>query len=467
MDTAALLLEAASRFRTADVDRAHTIYLEAFAVALQADRMATDGGVARVASTVAAALPSGRPPDARELLLRGLSTAYTEGLAAAAPALRAALDAFRGADRDRSAVAAWAWLPGRIAGELWDEAAWDELSRRGVERLRDAGALATLPAALSVRAFILLYRGELAAVASLVDEIRVATEATGTDLAPYAALVLAAGRGREAELTALTDSTVERASARGEGFALAVIAYLRALLYNSLGRYADAVAAVRHEADPSGEAGLSTRAVSELVEAAAKAGDTALAGRALQRLTESTRAAGTEWALGVEARNRALLARDAAAEALYEEAIRRLASTGLRFELARAQLLYGEWLRRQRRRGDARRHLMAAETAFEAMGADGFADRAGRAILATGQLVRRRVDDTRFDLTPQERQIAELARSGLSNPEIPTRPFASPRTVEYHLGKVFAKLGIRTRGELPAVLGTGPGRGPGRGPGTP
>jgi DNA-binding CsgD family transcriptional regulator len=461
LDTAALLLDAASRFGTADVDQAHTIYLEAFTVALQADRLATDGGVTRVAATVAAALPSGRPPDARELLLQGLVTTYTEGLAAAAPTLRAALDAFCSTDPDLSALAPWHWLPGRIAAELWDESAWEELSRRGVERLRDTGALATLPAALTNQAFIHLYRGELAVVASLVDEIRVATEATGTALAPYAALLLPAVRGREAELTALADSTVERATARGQGNALAVAAYLRALLYNGLGRYGDAVAAVRHEADPSGEAGVTTRAVSELVEAAAKAGDTALASRALQRLTDSTRAAGTEWALGVEARNRALLAGDAAAEELYTEAVRRLASTGLRFELARAQLLYGEWLRRQRRRGDARHHLTAAQAAFEAMGADGFADRAGRAILATGKLARRRVDDTRFDLTPQERQIAELARSGLSNPEIATRLFVSPRTVEYHLGKVFAKLGIRTRGELGAVLGTGPGRGPG------
>ena len=190
----------------------------------------------------------------------------------------------------------------------------------------------------------------------------------------------------------------------------------------------------------------------ELVEAAARGGDAELARDALERLAETTQPCGTDFALGIEARCRALLSDGAAADELYREAIERLGRTRLRPELARAHLLYGEWLRRENRRVDAREQLRTAHEMLVAIGMEAFAERARQELEATGEKVRKRTVETRDDLTAQERQIARLARDGLSNPEIGARLFLSPRTVEWHLRNVFAKLGIRSRRQLADAL---------------
>ena len=282
----------------------------------------------------------------------------------------------------------------------------------------------------------------------MVEETKAITEVTGIAAFPYAALWLAALRGREEEAREVVRTTASEVVARGEGFAMATTETASAVLYNGLGRYDIALAAARRAEGDCTQIGSPTPSMAELVEAAVRSGERQLAGRAPERLAETTRASGTEWALGIEARARALLSDGDTAEGLYREAIERLTGTRVCVELARAHLLYGEWLRRRRRRADARGELRRAHTMFATMGAEAFAGRAERALRATGERARRRTGETRDDLTPQERQIAILAQSGLSNPEIAGRLFITRRTVEYHLTKVFSKLGIRTRGEL-------------------
>jgi ATP/maltotriose-dependent transcriptional regulator MalT len=287
---------------------------------------------------------------------------------------------------------------------------------------------------------------------SLLEEIRAATEATGIPAHSYVALWVAALRGREAELSPLIESTVSEAVERGEGFALYVTEHVRAVLYNGLGRYDVALAALRRQAVDPAYSGDSPRPMAELIEAAVRCGQRQLAERALDRLTEITRASGTEWALGVEARCRALLCEGDTAENLYREAIDRLGRTRLRVQFARAHLLYGEWLRRERRRVDAREQLRTALEMFTSMGTEAFAARAERELLATGERVRKGGVETRDDLTAQEAQVARLARDGLSNADIGERLFISQHTVAYHLRKVFSKLDISSRNQLGRVL---------------
>ncbi len=452
-DAPPLLLASARALEAVDPERARTTYLEAFAAAMFAGRLAPPGTLADVAETVRSSPLPLDPAGPEDGLLHGLMTLCTSGLEAAAPILREALGVLHGTAPMSGHGTSWSWLPARLAGDLWDERAWAELSARELQSVRDVGALATLPVALSIRAFILAYRGELTAVESLADEMALAVEVTGLQIAPYPALVLAAVRGREHQFEDLVERTVRSATERGEGYALAVCEHLRALLLNGLGRFTEVSAAViEREGEMGHAAGSSARATGELVEAAARRGDHLLAQRALERLTESTQTAGTDWALGVEARSRALVSEGALADQLYRESVDRLAGTALALELARSRLLYGEWLRRQRQRAAARQQLRDALDGFLTIGAEGFAARAERALVATGERARRRTVDTRDDLTAQERQIAKLAAAGRSNPEIATRLFLSPRTVEYHLGKVFGKLGIRTRGELITVF---------------
>jgi DNA-binding CsgD family transcriptional regulator len=286
----------------------------------------------------------------------------------------------------------------------------------------------------------------------VLAESLTASEATGIAPYPYAGLWVAALRGQMAELSELIESAVGEAAARGEGFTLAITEHVSAVLYNGLGRYDAALAAVRHAGERPDEIGSPTRAVAELIEAAVRLEDQALAGRALNRLSETTQASGTDWALGIEVRARALLSDHDVAETLYREAIQRLQRTRLRVDLARAHLLYGEWLRRERRRADAREQLRTALERFTAMGVEAFAARAERELLATGEHVRKRTVDTRDDLTPQETQIARLARDGLSNRDIGDRLFISQHTVAYHLRKVFTKLDITSRNQLDQAL---------------
>ena len=316
---------------------------------------------------------------------------------------------------------------------------------------RQAGALTVLPIALRSRIFVHAFWGELDEGAALCAEALSVSDASGTRLAAYGGVALAAFRGGEAEASRLIAAAVEDVMSRGEGMGLGISHFAAALLYNGLGRYADALTAAESACEYD-DLGVLAWALTELVEAAARSGKRETAAAALQRLSLSTRATGTDWALGIEARSRALVSDDELAEELYREAIDRLGRTRVRVELARAHLLYGEWLRRENRRMDAREQLRSAHELFTAMGVAGFAERARRELLATGETARKRTPETRDDLTAQEAQIARLAADGRTNPEIGAELFISPRTVEWHLRKVFAKLDISSRKQLRGAL---------------
>jgi DNA-binding CsgD family transcriptional regulator len=326
------------------------------------------------------------------------------------------------------------------------------LSARHIKLIRDADAVIALPIALSTRAAVHLLAGEFAAAASLAAEIESVTEATGSSIAPYGALTLAALRGQQAEASALIEAGKKDVERRGEGAGLSFVLWATAVLCNGLGRYHEALAAAQQASKDSRVHWFTNWALAELIEAATRSGTPRQAADALQQLSQTTGAAGTDWALGVEARSQALVREGEVAETFYREAVDRLARTPLRVELGRAHLLYGEWLRRQNRRVDAREQLRTARQLFAGMGADGFAERAARELRATGERVRQRTIDPSARLTARETQIAQLARDGLSNPAIATQLFMSPRTVEYHLHKVFTKLAISSRNQLQGVL---------------
>ncbi len=451
-DAPPLLLKAARRLEGIDVDLARTTYLDTMNAALSAGHLAVPGGsVLEVSRAAGSAPPPAHPPRAPDHLLDGLAAHFSMGYPAGVPILRRALSAFGGT------IAAAEELRclglGCIAAlHLWDDERWDGLSSRHVELARGAGALGQLPVALSSRAYMSLFSGDLAAAASLVEEAQATTDATGSSLAPYGALGLAAWRGREDEAAALIEITIKEVTLRGEGTGITLTNWANAVLYNGLGRYDAALAAAEQGSGHSGELGLATWSMVELIEAAARAGQPGRATEALARLAEYTSAAGTDWALGIEARSRALLDDGELADRLYREAIQRLGRTRIRAELARAHLLYGEWLRRQKRRLDAREQLRVAHQMLSAMGAEGFAERTRRELLATGETVRKRHVQTACELTTQEAQIARLASDGRTNPEIGVELFLCPRTVEWHLRKVFTKLGISSRRELHEAL---------------
>ena len=339
------------------------------------------------------------------------------------------------------------------AQEVWDHDAWHDLAMRLVETVREAGALSVLPLASNAIVIARIYAGELSEAESGIDEAEIANQATGSRLAPYAALILLAWRGREAELMALIETTLEEIVPRGEGIGVSTCQWVAALFHNSLGQYERALDAARQVVDPPRKLDWTLSAtLPELVEAAVRTGHAQDAHTALDQFADVARPSGADWGLGLEARCRALLSDPGAAEPLYQEAIERLGRTRVRGEHARAHLLYGEWLRRQGRRMDAREQLRSAHGMFTAMGMEAFAERAARELRATGESARRRTVETSGPLTPQEAQIARLARDGLSNPEIGARLFISPRTVQYHLHKVFAKLDISSRIQLDGVL---------------
>jgi DNA-binding CsgD family transcriptional regulator len=348
-------------------------------------------------------------------------------------------------------VLRWGWLATAAAVYLWDYDTCLAIATREVQLAREAGALEVLPVGVNVLGQATALGGDFARSALLKAEADAVTEATRTRTAPYGALVLAAFRGREEEASELIDATIRDAGAGGQGTAVQYANWSNAVVMNSLGRYEEALAAATEASDDTPELFVAMWSLSELIEAASRTGDTDRAARALARLGEHTEASDSDWGLGVEARSRALLADGEAAEPLYREAIDRLGRTRLRPDFARARLLYGEWLRRENRRADAREQLRGAYEAFLSMGADAFAERARHELLATGEKVRSRRDDTRDELTPQEEQIARLAGDGLTNPEIGAQLFISPRTVQYHLRKVFAKLGISSRNQLGGV----------------
>jgi DNA-binding CsgD family transcriptional regulator len=450
-DAPRLLLEAAKRLEPLDVARARETHLEALSAALFVGRLPGDTGLPEVARAALAAPPAGPAPRATDLLLDGLALRFTAGYEAAVPVLGRALRAFRIEEVSTEEAIRWLWLASATARDLWDDETWEVLAARHVQLARDAGALTVLPLALSQRIAVHVHAGELAAAASLIEELEAVTEAAGIHLANHGAVTLAAWQGREAAVSKLVEAGATEAAHAGDGIGLTICEWATAVLYNGLGRYDDAFAASQQAGERPDAPGIAAWSLVELVEAAARSGKAGRAADALQRLSETTRVSGTDWALGIEARSRALISEGQVAEDLYREAIDRLGRTRIRADLARAHLLYGEWLRRERRRLDARDQLRTAREMLAAMGIEAFAARAARELEATGETVRRRTVETVDELTPQEAVIAQLAREGRSNLEIGGRLFISPRTVEYHLTKVFAKLGIGSRKELPRI----------------
>jgi DNA-binding CsgD family transcriptional regulator len=458
MDAPLLMLKAARQFEPLDAGMARATYLEALSTAMYAGRLAIGGGAREVAEAVRWAPASPQPAGGPDLLLDGLALLITEGYAAGAPVLKRALQAFSSEYISNVEAIPWAWLASHAAVILWDCETWRLLSARQVSRARNAGALVLLSAALNALSIVLIRTGDFAAAAALVTEREEMLEAAGSQfrLYPFGAVQLAAWQGDEAKTTALIESSLTAAVSRGAGLALASIDQATAVLYNGLSRYEEALTAAQQASEYPQEL-LSTLILPELIEAAVRSGHAARAADALDLLAETTRAAGTDWALGTEARSRALLSNDQAAEDLYREAIGRLGRTGLRVELARAHLLYGEWLRRQRRRGDARDQLRVAYDIFASAGARAFAERARIELRATGERARKRTAEAQDALTAREAHIARLAGQGASNPEIAAQLYITPATVAYHLRKVFATLGITSRGQLASALSAQPG----------
>ena len=449
-DALPLLLDAARQLEPLDVPLSRDAYLAALRAATAAGRVGP--GMREVAR---AALEAPRAPDEPrgvDRLVDGLAVRFTDGYAAGAPTLKRALAALREEGGRAGVSVRWPWLARRVAPELFADDTWHQLATRSVQVAREAGALGVLPIALNHLAHLRCHEGDLDGASALLDEADDIANATGTEPLAMGRVALAGYRGIEAEAEAVFAATEPAAIARGgEGIVLTFAEHARAVLYNGLGRYEAALAPAR-SAGNRDELQVSAWSLPELVEAAARCGQGDVAHAAIEALSERTRAAGSELALGLEARSRALVGEGEAAERLHREAIDRLERTRLGFEQARAHLLYGEWLRRERRRIDARGQLRLARDAFTTMGAEAFAARAGRELLATGETARKRTDETRDELTAQETQIARLARDGLSNAQIGAQLFISPRTVEWHLHKVFLKLDITSREHLDRVL---------------
>ncbi|MGZ6690825.1 MAG: helix-turn-helix transcriptional regulator [Solirubrobacteraceae bacterium] len=450
-DAPALLFHAARRLEPLDAAMARETHLEAMAAAMYAGRLGDKPGVRETAEAAQAAPAAPQPPRAIDLLLDGLATRFTEGYSAGVPPLRRALDAFRPVEGLTARDVRWLWLACRLAQDLWDDELWHELATRALRAAREAGALRVLPTAATYRACLHVHAGAFGPASSLIEEADAIVDATGLAPLRLASLMLAAWRGDEAEARGLIEAGVPLARARGEGMALGVAGWTLALLHNGRGRYAEALAAAQRACEYD-DVGPFAWALVELIEAGVRSDATDAASAALDRLTARTQATATDWALGIEAGSRALLSNGRDAEPLYREAVERLARTRGVVHLARARLLYGEWLRRENRRVDAREQLRAAYDRFSQIGAEAFAERARRELVATGETAPRRTVETRDVLTPQEAQIARMASDRQTNPEIGAKLFISPRTVEYHLRKVFTKLEISSRKELSGAL---------------
>jgi DNA-binding CsgD family transcriptional regulator len=450
-DAPPLLLDAAKRLEPLDPRLAREAYLEAFAAALSADRLVRGGDPREVAAAVLAA-DWESSTRACDLLLDGLALLTREGYVAGAPALKVALRAFRDERLSEEDELRWLWLACRVARALADDGAWDELTARHLELARRAGAFSALPVALTDRMLVELFSGRIRMAMSLAAESDAVVEATGSHVTLRTSLVMANWRGRDAEAVALIEARQEDVLRRGEGLFLAANDWGSAIRYNGLGRYEDALAAAERAAEAAGVLGPAILLLAELIEGAARSGHAGRATGPLAQLAEIAHAVGTDWALGTHARAAAMLAEGEAVERLYREAIERLSHVKTSATLARAHLLYGEWLRREHRRIDAREQLRVAYTMLSDMGMEAFAERARRELLATGETVRKRTVETLDELTPQEVQVARLAADGQTNPEIGAQLFLSPRTVEWHLTKMFGKLGISSRKQLRSAL---------------
>ncbi len=449
-----LLLRAARNLETVDVRLARDAYLDAWSAALFAGGLATAGDLHEVSRAARSAPRPVEPARHADVLLDGLALLYTEGRGAAVPVLKQAAIAFASSDIPTEEVLRWGWLATAAAACAWDFEACLGTATRQVQLARSAGALAVLAVGVNVLGQVAAMSGDFVEATSLAAEADAVREATGTHHAPYGALVLAALRGRENELLVLIESTIATASAEGQGTAVQYAHWARSLLLNAVGRYDEARTCAELASDETPELWLSAWALAERVEAAARSGNEHDAEESLARLQAHVGVGDEAWGLGLVARSRGLLSARADAEAAYLQALEHFGSTLLRPDLARAQLVYGEWLRREGRRVDARTQLRSAYESFASIGMEAFADRARRELVATGETVRKRTagSATPDELTPQERQIAVLVRDGLSNTEVGARLFLSPRTVEWHLGKIFGKLAIGSRRQLRAAL---------------
>ncbi len=449
-DAPPLLLEAARQLEPFDLDLARGAYLTAYGSAMSAAHLAPPGTLLALCRAAEALPPQGESRGL-DLLLEGLARMHTDGRAVALPILQRAVSGV--AELPASDVVRWGWCTPMASNVAWDADAATAIFERQAGIVRDAGALAELPLFLHALAQDRLWSGEFESAAQLIAEGDDVAAAIGNRIPPFTYLRLLALQGKEAEAVALIEAATAMGETIGAGLAIRIAQWASATLYNAMGRYDEAARAAilvtTNDIDPY----YWMWVLPELIEAAVRSGDPETARVALERLAEATLPAGTEFALGIEARSRALLNDGGVAERLYQEAIGRLGRTRLRPDLARAHLLYGEWLRREGRRVDARNQLRAAYDLFIAIGMEEFADRARRELLATGEAVRQRSVETQDQLTPQELQIARLAADGHTNPEIGVQLYLSRRTVEWHLRKVFGKLEIGSRRELPAVLG--------------
>ena len=449
-DAAPLLLQAARCLEPFDLELARRAYLTAWGAAITANHLGGAGVLLEICRAVRALPPLPAVPHPLDLVLEGLALLTTDDRAAATPILQRAAKAVLQLSVED--MLRWGWLAPAASSATWDSEGAIAIYERKVQLVRDTGALGELPIHLHSLALERAWLGDFAGAGLLLAESDSVATATGSQVPPFAVLRLRALQGREAEATPLIEATIQLGTAGGQGIAVMVAYWAAAVLNNGLARYDQAASAAREVTANAIDPWESMWALAELVEAATRVGETELARDALNRLAETTQPAGTEFALGIEARCRALLSDSATAEEPYRESIDRLSRTQLRPELARAHLLYGEWMRREGRRFNAREQLRTAHGMFVAIGMEAFAERARRELTATGDNVRKRSIEVREQLTPQEHQIARLAREGMSNPEIGAQLFLSARTVEWHLGKVFTKLGITSRRELRGAL---------------
>jgi DNA-binding CsgD family transcriptional regulator len=444
-DAATLLLDAAERYREIDPELARETYLEALTAAIFAGPLAGPGTGPREVAAAASVAPPARVARTPDLLLDGFVALHGGTYDSAAPILRQTRSAIEG--MSQTDQLRWLWGATVATLHLWDDEGWERLSDLHLRLIRETGRLADLTIALSHRGQMHVFAGELALAASLQEALQEATELTGSPLAPYDTVGLVAMRGREAEARQFFETARADVTGRGEGAGLSFIDWAESVLYNGLGRYADALAAARRVVCHT-DLVTSNWAMPELIEAATRVGAFELAADTDRHLTDRTRASGTDWALGIAVRSHALLAEDGQAEDLYLEAIERLGRTRVAVDLARAHLLYGEWLRRQRRHLDARNELRIAYEMFTDFGMEAFAERARVELSAGGGRARKLTAETLNPLTPQESEVARLAAQGNTNREIAAQLFISPSTVEYHLHKAFRKLDVKSRTQL-------------------
>ncbi|MFD0630336.1 LuxR C-terminal-related transcriptional regulator [Catenulispora yoronensis] len=447
-----ILLETARRFERLDPTLSRETFLDAITFALTAGRFADRATVTEVAAAAMSAPAPSRTPRAQDLLLDAFAVLYTEGHAKGTPLVRAALDAFRRDELPAAEAPRWLAIAGHGSYEIWDDAAWEAIAELNLRHSRDSGALVMLPVALTQRIAAHLHAGQFKAAAALLEESEAVAEATGIARPNYDAASVAAWQGDQARATELLRAVETTAAERSEGIGFTLVHYTNAVLQNGLGRFVEARNAAALATANNPETAFAAWALTELAEAAARSGDSAQALQAVERLALTTAPSMTEWGLGIEARSRALISSGATADGLYREAIERLGRSRGAVALARAHLVYGEWLRREDRDLEARGQLSKAHDLFLEIGAEAFAERTRLELAACGVAVAQPAAERAVELTGQERQIARRARDGRSNAEIGAELFLSARTVEWHLRKVFVKLGISSRRELRTAL---------------